>query len=112
MEMYFLFLAQALAWGLVTCVFASMQGCHALYACKYTCGQSQGAHDLCMFTLTCSYLYFLGMKNGNSMQSMNFSGLEAMYLLVQCHPEFSKYSLVPTFYDRYSVADREMLGVR
>ena len=40
------------SWGLSTCVFASMQGCHApktttmadLYACKCTCGQFPGAH--------------------------------------------------------------------
>ena len=64
------------SWGLSTCVFASMQGCHApktthstnntvkkklfcfgcrvvgfrgmaaLHACKYTCGQSAGAHEI------------------------------------------------------------------
>ena len=43
------------SWGLSTCVFASRQGCHApqtmakhgmaaMHACKYTCGQSPGAH--------------------------------------------------------------------
>ena len=36
------------SWKMSTCVFASMQGFTdmvALHACKYTCGQSLGAHD-------------------------------------------------------------------
>lgn len=40
------------SWGLSTCVFVCMQGCHGfrriapLRACKYTCGQSPGTHAL------------------------------------------------------------------